>query len=161
MFFNTEKRNTKINQKKLQQREQKPAHETGTEIEAIAKAFLEEQGLTILEQNFHCKFGEIDLIAKHNNKVIFVEVRYRKNSSYGSGANSVTTKKQQKIIATAKYYTTKISSRHDFRFDIISVSASNNTYKQNDLFQDVRPEQQDSLPFKRVNIQWIKNAFLT
>jgi len=55
-------------------------------------------------QNYHCRFGEIDLIMQDNKTLVFVEVRLRSNSKFGSAGASITPQKQQKLIATAQHY---------------------------------------------------------
>jgi len=75
-------------------------------------------------RNFRCRLGEIDLIMKDEDCVVFAEVRYRKNADYGSGADSVTGTKQKRIIRAARRF---LQTRGNFadrpcRFDVLSLS---------------------------------------
>ena len=65
---------------------------------------LERLGYKILEKNFRCKIGEIDIIALHKGYLVFIEVKYRKNSKAGYAAEAVTWRKQQTISRVADYY---------------------------------------------------------
>ncbi len=100
-------------------------HEHGQHAEQIALTLLQKNNFELLEKNYRCRFGEIDIIAKRKHLIIFVEVRYRKNSQYGSAAESVTRKKQKKITITAKHYIQEYISTSmdfDYRFDVIALS---------------------------------------
>ncbi len=98
----------------------------GNDAEDRALAFLETQGLRLVTRNFLCKVGEIDLIVRDQTTVIFVEVRYRQDTSRGTGAETVTRSKMIKIINSARYFLTQqpIYAELDCRFDVISISAS-------------------------------------
>ncbi|MBC7474567.1 MAG: YraN family protein, partial [Candidatus Sericytochromatia bacterium] len=74
-----------------------------------------------LERNFYSRSGEIDIIAQDNSIIVFVEVKYRTNSSFGSAIESISTKKIIRICKTAKFY---LKSKNDFeaRFDVISIN---------------------------------------
>lgn len=76
----------------------------GSEQEQQANEFLQQQGLRLLGKNFSCKLGEIDLIMLDEDTYVFVEVRFRKASSYGGGLESITVNKQNKIRKTAQYF---------------------------------------------------------
>ena len=71
--------------------------QTGTEYERRAEQYLREKGYEILERNFRCAYGEIDLIARQGSGLIFVEVKYRKNRRAGLPEEAVSLLKQQKI----------------------------------------------------------------
>lgn len=96
--------------------------EKGDLGEKIAVKFLENKRYIILEKNFKTKIGEIDLIIKDKNIIAFVEVKFRKNSTYGYPYEAVDIKKQRKIINVAKLYI-KIKKLHNvqFRFDIVEI----------------------------------------
>ena len=98
----------------------------GTEEEALAAAFLKAQGYEILEQNFRCRQGEIDLIARDGSALVFIEVKYRKNGAYGHPAEAVDYRKQQKICKVADYYRMKhrIPERQACRFDVVAIQGS-------------------------------------
>lgn len=95
----------------------------GKKWERLAESFLKKRGLRTLKRNFHCRLGEIDLVMLDEQTVVFAEVRYRRNSNYGSGAESVTLAKQQRIVRTARLFL-KIWPHHPSqtcRFDVISI----------------------------------------
>jgi len=76
----------------------------GLAAEKLAATFLAKQGLKLVAQNYHCKYGEIDLIMQEASTLVFIEVRQRSNSQFGSAAASITPQKQQKLILTAQHY---------------------------------------------------------
>jgi putative endonuclease len=76
----------------------------GLAAEKIAETFLTNHGLKLVMQNYHCRFGEIDLIMKEAETLVFIEVRLRSNHQFGSAGASITAQKQQKLIATAEYF---------------------------------------------------------
>ncbi len=71
--------------------------------ESIATNYIRNQGYIILERNFTCKLGEIDIIAKDKNFIVFIEVKTRYSSFYGNPSESITFRKQNKIYKTANY----------------------------------------------------------
>jgi putative endonuclease len=73
----------------------------GVPAENLAAAFLEGQGLKILERNYRCRFGEIDLIASSGATLVFVEVRARRSSAFGGAAGSITAAKRRRLVAAA------------------------------------------------------------
>jgi len=77
---------------------------TGSAAEQIAAQFLEARGLVILERNFRCRAGEVDLIARHGETLVFVEVRLRAGDAFGGAAASVDARKQAKLLRAARYY---------------------------------------------------------
>lgn len=95
----------------------------GKEYEEKAKEFLIQRGYEILEQNYYSRWGEIDLIGRNGKYLVFIEVKYRKNTKNGVGFESVTRRKQKKICQTALWYLTKhhISIDEPIRFDIVSI----------------------------------------
>ncbi len=97
----------------------------GHDAEDQACTYLKGQGLKLIERNYFCKLGEIDLIMRNRTHLIFVEVRYRTSTLYGNTAESVTRQKQRKLIKTAKYYflQNKISENIDCRFDVVALTA--------------------------------------
>lgn len=103
----------------------KKTYNKGQYAELIAKRFLQSQKITILEQNFFCKLGEIDLICLENGVIVFVEVRYRKDNSHGSAAQSIHLGKQKKVIKAAQYWLL-INKKYDIsiRFDAILFDQS-------------------------------------
>lgn len=98
----------------------------GFEYEKLAEKYLLNNDFTILEENYICKFGEIDIIAKKDGILHFIEVKGRKNTRYGYPREAVTIKKQKKIISTAKYYFMQ-KGKDDYlcQFDIIEIILDN------------------------------------
>ena len=71
----------------------------GFEPEKLAATFLMNHGLKMVTQNYHCRFGEIDLIMMDAKTLVFVEVRLRSNSQFGSAGTSITAQKKQKFVS--------------------------------------------------------------
>ncbi|GLQ33243.1 YraN family protein [Litoribrevibacter albus] len=111
----------------------------GDQFEAYAKNFLIKQGIKLLSSNFYAKSGEIDLIGKDGDILIFFEVRARSNIKHGRPEETVTPKKQMRIRRTAsKFLQTNSKYQNTLcRFDVISI-----------IYTD-----------KDQTINWIKNAF--
>lgn len=96
----------------------------GDYYENIAAVFLENKmGYHILSRNYRKKFGEIDIIAKDNEYIVFIEVKYRKDTQFGYPEEAVNHKKQQKIIYIANEYLKNYNINTDIpiRFDIVSI----------------------------------------
>jgi putative endonuclease len=115
--------------------------EIGAFVEKAACAYLKKQGLKLITQNYRCYFGEIDLIMREVDTLVFIEVRYRSSKTHGDAAESINSQKQAKIIRTALYYTKHLSSGQNMRFDAICLDNFNTTQEKN--FEFI----------------WIKNAF--
>lgn len=96
----------------------------GAGYEAEAAAFLEAKGYRILERNFRCRLGEIDLIAALNEVLVFVEVKYRADENGGGPLAAVDRKKQQRISRVALYYLQSHCGSVDVacRFDVIGMT---------------------------------------
>lgn len=94
----------------------------GFDYEKIAGKYLEEHGYKILEYNFYSRHGEIDIIAKHEGYLVFVEVKYRENDSKGDPLEAVSLLKQRTISKCALYYMKK-NGIYDVpvRFDVVGV----------------------------------------
>lgn len=106
----------------------------GTFGEKLAKDFLVENGYTILDKNFACKLGELDLIVQNKNIISFVEVKTRYYFNYGSPMESVTFSKRKKIFLVSSYYIQKHNLKdYYFSYDIVEVffNKYNNKYKIN------------------------------
>lgn len=112
------------------------AQKTGQQAENIACQYLQKQGCRLVTRNYLCKVGEIDLIMQDKAYLVFVEVRYRHVSAYGSGIESITKSKQSKLIKAANYYLQKnaLLNKINCRFDIVAVDETS-------------------------TIKWLKNAF--
>ncbi|SNZ09848.1 putative endonuclease [Persephonella hydrogeniphila] len=94
----------------------------GKIFEDKAVEFLKEKGYRILDRNFRTRTGEIDIVAKDKDTVVFVEVRYRKNLSFGFPEETVNRKKMKNILSTAnRYISMKNFSDFNIRFDVIAI----------------------------------------
>lgn len=113
-----------------------PNNSQGVQSERQALHYLQAQGLSLICQNYYCRFGEIDLIMLDQDTLVFIEVRYRKNNDFGGALASITKRKQNKIIKTAKHYLAQLDNEPYCRFDAIAI------------------EQMSNVPL------WIKNAFI-
>lgn len=111
--------------------------ESGRIAEDEAMDYMIKQGVKLVARNYNCRFGEIDLIMRDKECLVFVEVRNRKNTSFGGGIASITLAKREKIMKTASHYLicNKLYDKIPFRFDVVSIDGA-----------------------KRV-ITWLKNAF--
>jgi len=90
--------------------------------ENIAEEYLTNMGYIVLDKNFRSKFGEIDIIGKDGNYIAFIEVKARYGSIYGTPAEAVTPRKQNKIYKTAQLYILKKRIfKFNFRFDVIEI----------------------------------------
>ena len=112
----------------------------GQAIETAAAVWLEHRGLTLVEKNYRCKGGEIDLIMREGGDLVFVEVRLRNRDDYGSAAESVTRAKQRRIVCAARHFlaTRAHWQNSPCRFDVVAVSG----------------------PHKTLEWQWLRHAFL-
>ncbi|HEY8570081.1 YraN family protein [Microbulbifer sp.] len=111
----------------------------GSQMEALAERHLTGSGLRIVERNFRGRFGEIDLIARDGATLVFIEVRFRRNRSFGGAGVSVDHRKQKKLLATANGYLQYRRLDCPCRFDVICI-------------------EQDKIAGS-LEIDWIKNAF--
>ncbi|CCO48853.1 putative Restriction endonuclease, type II-like [Vibrio nigripulchritudo SOn1] len=96
----------------------------GEKYEALASKHLTGKGLSLIESNFNTKVGELDLIMSEQNTLVFVEVKYRKQSQFGHAAEMVTPAKQKKIVKTAMLWLRKNNLspyNTDFRFDVVAI----------------------------------------
>ncbi len=97
--------------------------EIGMTGEAVAAAFLRAQRYVILEQNYRCPTGEIDLIALHEHTLVFIEVKARHGDDHGSPLAAVDRHKQRRIQRAALYYMSrKRLTERNARFDVVGVS---------------------------------------
>ncbi|MEO8302803.1 MAG: YraN family protein [Betaproteobacteria bacterium] len=95
----------------------------GERAEALAAEFLRAQGVAILERNFRRRCGEIDLVAKDGDTLVFVEVRLRTRSDFGGAAASITAKKRARIAAAAGLYLARLRGTPPCRFDAVLLDA--------------------------------------
>ncbi len=111
--------------------------EQGNAAEEIAARYLQQHALSLLERNYRCRFGEIDLIMLDGRTLVFVEVRLRKSASFGGAAASIDSAKQSKLIKCARHYLARRGKEELCRFDAVLL------------------DQTDA----HATIEWIKNAF--
>lgn len=95
----------------------------GTAYEKLAGAYLEQQGYEILEYNYRCRMGEIDIVARQDGYLVFVEVKYRADNTVGNPFEAVTAAKQRTISKVASYYclTHGYGTYTPCRFDVAAV----------------------------------------
>ena len=92
----------------------------GNQAESCAARFLQKKGWLILARNFRCPGGEIDLICRDADTLVFVEVRLRRHSGYGGAGASITRSKQLRLVHAARYYlATQFKSEPPCRFDCV------------------------------------------
>lgn len=109
----------------------------GQQAESQACDYLRERGLNLLERNFRCKLGELDLIMQDGETLVFVEVKYRTRTDYGHGSEAVDRGKQTRLIRTAQVYLQQHPEFMDspMRFDVVSIDGP------------------------KPKVQWLANAF--
>lgn len=113
----------------------------GDQGERRAQEYLCTRQLTLVETNYRCPFGEIDLVMRDRDCLVFVEVKRRKHSRYGSPLEMVSLTKQQKLRRSAEHYITQKNLSHNhqpMRFDVVGIIAN----------ADVEE-----------SVQWVQNAF--
>ena len=111
----------------------------GKEAEQKAALFLKEKGLHLLQSNYRCHYGEIDLIMKDKDHIVFVEVRFRHRTDYGNALESINKHKINKLIKTAPHFlqAKKWLYTVNSRFDIVTIHPA----------------------AKELQLEWLKNAF--
>lgn len=111
----------------------------GRLAEQQAGLLVQKNGYRIIERNYRCRLGELDIIALKEQQLVFIEVRHRSKPQFGSGLESVDPHKQQRLIAAAQHFLSRGKyPHHHCRFDIISS----------------RPGGDGKL-----DLQWLENAF--
>lgn len=108
----------------------------GDDKERLAESYLVQQGFELIERNFSSKTGEIDLIMRDQDYLVFIEVRYRENAEFGGALASITRSKQNKLRRTAEFYLLENfgNTPPPCRFDAIGIEAGD-------------------------HLEWVKNAF--
>jgi putative endonuclease len=113
---------------------------SGDDAERLAEDFLVRRGLTLVARNYRCRYGEIDLIMREKQTLVFIEVRLRKTrtgtADFGGALASITGAKQAKIIATAQHYLAGLKDLPACRFDAVLLNGLNAN-----------------------NVEWLPNAF--
>jgi putative endonuclease len=113
-----------------------PSRETGQAAERRALDYLKQQGLKLITSNYQTRFGEIDLILRDGDVLVFTEVRMRSSNDFGGARASITPAKQAKLIKTAQHYLVQFTRPPACRFDAVLLGAANGD-----------------------TIEWIRNAF--
>ncbi len=106
----------------------------GQRAEQLARDYLRGQGLTEVERNYRCRFGEIDLIMRDGKVLVFVEVRMRASNAFGGAVASIDVRKQRKLLSAARHYISSTGRMPDCRFDAVLLNGDS-------------------------RIEWIQNAF--
>ena len=107
----------------------------GSAAEEAAARFLTGRGLELLQRNYRCRFGEIDLILRDGRTLVFVEVRYRASKAFGGAAESITHAKRDKLLRAARHYMAEHQRFPACRFDALLLDGDND------------------------NVEWVTNAF--
>ncbi len=110
---------------------------SGAQAEQTAARYLKQQGMQLVHANYRCRFGEIDLILRDGDTLVFAEVRLRSRSDFGGAAASIDAHKQAKLIRAAQHYLASLPHTPPCRFDALLL---------------VSPDGKDG-------IEWLKNAF--
>ncbi len=117
---------------------------TGQCGEDIASEYLKKKGYKILERNYKNKIGEIDIVAKYKEDLVFVEVKTRSSDKFGTPAEAVTYYKKQRIVNCTKYYLMQHPTDMNIRFDVIEVygrfDGSSFAFEQLNHFENVFEE---------------------
>jgi len=100
----------------------------GLRYEDLARRYLDAHGLCLMESNYRCRFGEIDLIMRHTETLCFIEVRYRKSLDFGGASASITAAKQRRIVKAALLYlsTHQQPPNQALRFDALLIQQQGN-----------------------------------
>ena len=117
----------------------KTTKQSGKQAEELAANYLAKQNIELITRNFHCRFGEIDLIGIDQETLVFIEVRYRKNEQYLAAVETIDQHKCKKIVITSEYYLNKHKKYQSYfcRYDVITITGT----------------------LDKPVIEWIKNAF--
>ena len=110
--------------------------ELGNIGEQIAVEYLEKNNYQILKRNFYCKQGEIDIIAKDEQEIVFIEVKTRSSIDFGQPSEAVNSIKLKHMYKAAKYFLYKSHCMNNFiRFDVIEVLIENGKFNVNHIIQ--------------------------
>jgi putative endonuclease len=97
-----------------------PRQDQGRHWEQAALAYLKRHGLALVEANFSCKGGEIDLVMRERDTLVFVEVRQRADRKHGGAAASITPAKIRRLVRAAQYYLLRFPRTPPCRFDVVA-----------------------------------------
>jgi putative endonuclease len=114
------------------------SHRQGRRAERFAALALRSKGLQPLDANYRCRWGEVDLVMKDADTIVFVEVRYRRRSGFGDGADSVDRRKRAKLVRAAQHF---LQHHPDFakwpcRFDVVAVTEEPDSTRRVDWIRD-------------------------
>ena len=111
----------------------------GRDAESLAENFLARRGFVPVSRNYRCRRGEIDLVMRDADTLVFVEVRRRTSRAFGGGADSVDAHKQARLVAAAEHYlmANRIGDDHPCRFDVVAIDG----------------------PARSAAVHWISDAF--
>ncbi|WP_241687897.1 YraN family protein [Janthinobacterium sp. 17J80-10] len=104
---------------------------SGQAGEDAALAHLSRQGLTLVTRNFRCKAGEIDLIMREQDCLVFIEVRQRASRDFGGAAASVTPAKQRRLLRATQYFLLRYKTLPPCRIDVVAIDGGNLTWLKN------------------------------
>lgn len=91
--------------------------------EGVAGRFLQEKGYRLLDTNYRCRWGEVDIVAREGDQLVFVEVRTRRSVQYGTPEESVTAAKARRLVATAQDYLRQRGQEGvEWRIDLIAIN---------------------------------------
>ena len=96
----------------------------GRHWEQVALAHLERHGLVLVEANFRCTGGEIDLVMRDGDTLVFVEVRQRADVEHGGAAASITPAKIRRLVRAAEFYLLRFPVTPPCRFDVVAIDGS-------------------------------------
>ena len=116
------------------------SRDKGARYDSLALKHLKANGLKLIEKNFHCRLGEIDLILRDKDCLVFAEVRYRASNSFASAAHSIDDRKQARIVRTAAMYLARRPELSNWRvrFDVVAI---------------------DNFDSAQGTLQWMRDAF--
>lgn len=99
---------------------------TGKHFEDLALAHAQRDGLNLIARNFNCRYGELDLVMRDRDIVVFLEVRYRRSQSHGGALDSVSASKRERLTKAASLFlqANPALARHACRFDVIAISGT-------------------------------------
>ncbi len=104
-----------------------PRARLGTQGEAVCAAHLERAGLRVIERNYRCRYGEIDLIAEDGDTLVFAEVKTRRTVSHGTPEESVTPRKAKRLALTALHYLqARGQEQRPWRLDLVAITLAAN-----------------------------------
>lgn len=105
---------------------------SGAAFEQRARAALEQAGLQLLARNYLTRRGELDLVMREGDTIVFVEVRYRRSAGHGNATASVTARKRERLILAARQWlaTHPQHAQHPCRFDVVSYDGPAETARQ-------------------------------